>query len=94
MPMPQVGVKELKNRATQIVRDVREHATSYVVTVDGQPVAILKPYTVDDAGAGPDRQADIEEWLRGWDELAVEIGKRWPHGLSAVNAVREQRRTL
>lgn len=33
-----------------------------------------------------------EEWLKEWDELAEEIGKVWPTGLSAVDAVAEQRR--
>lgn len=33
-----------------------------------------------------------EEWLKGWDELAEEIGKVWPAGLSAVDAINEQRR--
>ena len=38
-----VGVRELKNRTTQIVRDVREHLEEYIVTLDGVPVARMIP---------------------------------------------------
>ena len=38
--MPSVGVRELKNNATRIVRAVREEQAEYVVTVDGRPVAV------------------------------------------------------
>ena len=37
------------------------------------------------------------EWKKIWaemDELASEISKKWPKGVSAVEAVREQRRNL
>lgn len=33
-----------------------------------------------------------EEWLKEWDELAEEVGKVWPAGLSAVDAISEERR--
>lgn len=88
--MPRVGIKELKHRTTQIVRDVREHQARYVVTLDGDPVALLTPYTAEEAAGASDEE--IEQWLRELDELAVEIGKLWPVGLSAVDAIREQRR--
>lgn len=35
--MERVGVRELKNRATQIVRAVREDHAEYLVPVDGEP---------------------------------------------------------
>ena len=87
--MPRVGVKEFKNRATQIVRDVRERSSQYVITVDGMPVATVRPYDPGDESAGLD---DTDQWLRELDELADRIGESWPAGLSAVEAVREQRR--
>ena len=97
--MERVGIKEFKNRATQIVRDVREHSARYVVTVDGTPAAILKPYdAAEDDGPEPGRDdmtdEEIDEWFRGLDELAARIGKAWPKGLSAADAVAEQRRQL
>ncbi len=32
-----------------------------------------------------------DEWLRQWRELAEEIGKAWPEGVSAVDVVSEMR---
>jgi len=94
--MPRVGVRELKNRATQILRDVREKRAQYVVTYHGRPVAVLLP--VD------------EEWLEGearraaeaatpgedvWAELEAlrqEIDHSWQSDKTAVELVTEQRR--
>ena len=57
-----------------------------MVTVRGEPVAVLKPFTQDD------RDRDIREWLAEGETLAEKIGALWPKGVSAVDAVREQRR--
>ena len=40
--MPEIAVRELKNRLSEIVRDV-ELGTEYIVTVDRRPVAKLSP---------------------------------------------------
>ncbi len=41
--MQQVGIRELKNQATEILRTVREQGVEYVVTYRGEPVAMLTP---------------------------------------------------
>src|SRR5690606_2052114 len=38
-----IGVRELKNNASKIVRAVREEGAEYVVTLHGEPVAVLRP---------------------------------------------------
>lgn len=38
------------------------------------------------------RRQAYEAWVKEWDALSEEIGKVWPAGLSAVDAVAEQRR--
>ncbi len=40
--MPEIAVRELKNRLSEIVRDV-ELGNEYIVTVDRRPVAVLAP---------------------------------------------------
>jgi len=45
--MPRVGVRELKNRTSEILRAVREDGAEYLITRQGHPVAILLP--VDEA---------------------------------------------
>ena len=41
--MPRVGVRELKNRTSEIVRAVRERGVRYIVTHQGNPVGVLLP---------------------------------------------------
>lgn len=90
--MKQVGVRGLKNRATQIVRDVREQGEEYVVTVDGEPAAVVRPFTEEDARKS--RRAAWKQQLAEMDALAQEITKRWPAGVSAAQAIAEDRREL
>jgi len=41
--MPKVGVRELKNRTSEILRAVREEGAEYIITYQGQPMAVLLP---------------------------------------------------
>ncbi len=88
--MPTVGVRELKNNATRIVRAVREESAQYVVTVNGQPVAVLRPYTAADEAAV--RAEEVEDYLARLDQLAAAVSAAWRADVSAVEAVAEQRR--
>jgi len=45
--MPTVGVRELKNRASEILRTVREQGAEYVITHQGRPTAVLLPVDED-----------------------------------------------
>ena len=41
--MPQVGIRELRDRASEILRQVREEKNEYIITYQGSPVALLIP---------------------------------------------------
>ena len=41
--MRQVGLRELRDRASKILREVREQKSEYVITHRGRPVALLIP---------------------------------------------------
>ena len=41
--MPQVGVRELRDRASEILRQVREEKDEYIITYQGSPIALLVP---------------------------------------------------
>lgn len=84
-----VGVKELKNRTTQIIRDVREKNAEFVITVDGEAVAVLIPYKTLTA---IERKAKRQAALAGIKALAKDISKEWDGKMSAAEAVSEQRR--
>ena len=83
--MSAVGVRELKEHTSEIVRRVREDKEFIDVTYRGQVVARLIPMP---------RPVDPEIMRSIWEEqdrLAEEIGKYWPAGVSAADAIAEDR---
>jgi prevent-host-death family protein len=73
--MKTIGVRQLKNEATQIVRTVKEQNALYVITVNGQPVATLRPYSERDIAGMPRTQAAAE--LQEIERLADAVGVAW-----------------
>ena len=80
-----VGIRELKQNASEIIRRVREEGREIQVTYRGEVVALLIPV----ARSTP--QEEGQAWAE-IDHLAAEIGARWPAGVSAQEAVTESRR--
>ena len=83
--MLRVGIREFKQRASELVRYVRETGQEVQITYHGTSVAVLSPH--------PSRYktASAEDaWLK-LDELAEQISLRWPKGLSSVQAIHEDR---
>ena len=85
--MRSIGVRELKEQTTQILRAVREKGEEIEVTCRGRTVALLIPAP----SAGASTGASSKAWS-GLDRLAREIKRRWPKAVSAVDAVRSDRR--
>ncbi len=90
--MPDVGVRELKIRASEIIRDVRERRARYTITYRGRPVGLLMP--LDEArplGLSPTGEpatAVWEELMR----LGEEIGRGWRSPLTSTELLSEMRR--
>lgn len=84
-----IGVRELKNEVTRVVREVRETQAEYIVTVHGEPAAVIRPFTPEDAERL--RLAKIERYLKELDELAEEVGKAWISPKSGVELLEEER---
>lgn len=85
-----VDLETFRLAADDYIREVRETGAEIVITVDGEPVAVVRPFTAHD-DAAERKRANDEVWAR-LEESRQEIGKAWPPGLSAVDAVSEQRR--
>src|ERR1700730_16427592 len=85
-----IGLRELKNRASEIVREVREGRASYVVTLRGEPVAELRPLAGGDIRAR--REQEIAEVMQEVERLSQRIGRAWKSPKSGVELVEEQRR--
>jgi len=84
--MVTVGVRELKQQASELIRLVRETGSEVQVTHRGKVVALLVPVAPAKSKASENRA-----WAN-LDTLAAEIGARWPKGVSAAQAVSESRR--
>ena len=91
-----IGVRDLKNRASQIIRDIRENRAEYVVTYHGQPVAVLMP--LDKEWLEDETKRAVEATTPGediWAELEAlreEIDQNWQSEKTAVELVSEGRR--
>ena len=73
--MRTIGVRQLKNQATQIVRAVRDEHAQYVITVNGSPIATLRPYSDRDVAGIHRAQAAAE--LAAIDRISTEVGNAW-----------------
>ena len=83
-----VGVRELKENPSKFLRKVRDEKIELEVTIHGEVVAKIVPI---------EKPASQEELEEAWDRhkrLAEEISAHWPKGVSAVEAIREERREL
>jgi prevent-host-death family protein len=81
--MVEIGIRDLKNRASQILRAVREGQAEYVITYRGQPVARLVPV------AGPQ---DSERAWQELERLSQEISAHWRSDQSALELLAQVRR--
>jgi antitoxin (DNA-binding transcriptional repressor) of toxin-antitoxin stability system len=92
-----IGIAELKRHTSVILRRVRENQEWFDITYRGRVVACLVPVDRPADYTELDEAPKEKDWRKVWaamDETAAEIAKYWPEGVSAVDAVREQRRIL
>jgi len=80
--MPRLGIRELKNRTSEVLRAVRQDKAEYIITYQGQPVARLIPLQDD---------AEEDVWTR-LERLRREITANWKSEKSAAEIVSEIRR--
>ena len=89
-------MRELKNRATEILRQVRENQAVYVVTCYGRPVAVLLPldeeWLAEEAKRAVEAARPGEEIAAELERLRQEIDQSWESDKSAVERVSRQRR--
>lgn len=86
--MPRIGLRELKTRASEVLRDVEKNRVRYVITKRGQPQAIIIPYSPEQESAPLDRAASFKALLETLDE----VGKQWSSPLSAQEIIDDMRR--
>jgi prevent-host-death family protein len=85
--MTKVGVKEFKTHASEIFRRVRDEGEVIDVTYRGDVIARVTPAKKFD-------RRRIEQVLAEHERLVAELSGGWPKGISAADAVSEDRREL
>ncbi len=84
--MEKIGIRELKARASALVRAVKEQRARYVITHRGEPVAVLLPVDAVPPARDPD-----EVWAR-LEAIREALGQGWQSEKSAVEILSEMRR--
>lgn len=86
--MPRIGLRELKIRASEVLRDVQENRARYIITKRGEPQAIIVPYAPAEESEPIDRQT---AWT-GLVDALDEVRKNWTSPLTADEIIRDMRR--
>ncbi|TAK31624.1 MAG: type II toxin-antitoxin system prevent-host-death family antitoxin [Chloroflexota bacterium] len=83
--MRSIGVRQLRQHLSEVLEEVSEEGTEISITSYGKEIARLVP---------PRKRRAPEEMAALWnriDHIASEIGQYPSKGMSAVDAVREER---
>jgi prevent-host-death family protein len=88
--MSEIGLRELKIHASEIVRSVREERARYVITQRGRPVAVLLPLDEPLAQAAASETTGMV-----WDDLTrlgEAFGRAWQSSQTSTELLSEMRR--
>ena len=85
MSTEEIGIRELKTHASEVVRAVKEKRTRYVITQHGKPAALIIPLDAEPTPAKGD-----EVWER-LEKLGQELAEGWQNEKSAVEILAEMR---
>lgn len=87
--MVTVGIRELKQQTSSILRRVREDGEIIEITYHGETIARLIPVNP----SVPSKE-EMSAILTDLDQLSAEISAQWPEGVSALDAINDVRRDL
>ncbi len=91
--MALIGIRDLRQKTSEIIRRIQEENAEYVVTYQGKPVALLLPIDTEEV-----EKAMLEAGKRsatGWErykKIAEEIRREWPEDVDAQKVLEEIRR--
>ena len=82
----EIGIRELKTRASEVVRAVKETRARYIITQRGKPAALIVPL---DAEPNPNKGDEVWERLL---QIREQLGKEPQSDKSIVEILSEMRR--
>ena len=92
--MPLIGVRELKEQTSEVIRRVREERAEYVVTYKGKPVAVILPLDTaraEEAMVQSAKTVVASSWEE-YERIVEKIRDSWPEGLSTQEVIDAIRR--
>lgn len=95
--MTTITLDDLESKVRQVITDLAPGGEPVAVTLNGTVVATLSPPADQPSAVGHHPKLsmtaeEVDAFWAPWREVWEIIGDRWPEGVSAVDAVREQRR--
>jgi prevent-host-death family protein len=91
--MSLIGVRELREKTTEVIRRVREDKAEYVITYQGRPVAIILPIDEDEVSEAIVRASKVaagDPW-EAYERLAETLRSEVPRGRSTQKILDEIR---
>jgi prevent-host-death family protein len=92
--MPTIGVQELREQTSEVLRQVREAQAKYIITYQGKPVALLLPVqaeVVEKTMVEAEQRSVADGW-ETYARLAEELRRDWPADKSTQELMDEIRR--
>ena len=92
--MPTIGVRQLREQTSEVLRQVREAQAEYIITYQGKPVALLLPVqseVVEKAMVKAGRRSVADGW-EAYARIAEELRRDWPADRSTQELIDEIRR--
>jgi antitoxin (DNA-binding transcriptional repressor) of toxin-antitoxin stability system len=90
-----ISVRELKDQTSHILQTVREDRAEYIITLEDEPVATLRPFTgtiASEEDARRLRQLEVGKSIAEMKVLARDVAEAWNSDKSGIELVVEQRR--
>jgi prevent-host-death family protein len=87
-----VGVRELKTHAAQILRQVRESGTSYLVTHRGRTIGMILPVDAEDDVSQTSDNVDATTAWETFVRVGRRLERRFTPGGSGVALLSDMRR--
>ncbi len=84
--MEDIGIRQLKARASEIVRKVKEGKARYTITQHGRPAALIIP--IEETTSAEGDQHAWEDLL----QIGQEIGQAWQSDKSSTELLSDSRR--
>jgi len=75
-----IGVRELQQQTSELLRKIREEKAEYIITYQGQPVAVLLPLDTEAVSQAiiELRKRDVTRSGSMYTELAERVRAAWP----------------